>query len=50
MGKKILTLRHGFNRKPLILENDCAAMIDNTNQAAFRNKCDELRKILGTVA
>lgn len=50
MGKKILTLRHGSNRKPLILENDCAAMIDNTNQAAFRNKCDELRKVLGTVA
>jgi len=50
MGKKILTLRHGFNRKPLILENDCAALIDNTNQAAFRNKCEQLRKILGTVA
>ncbi len=49
MGKKILTLREGFNQTPLILENDCAAIIDNRNQAAFHDKCDELRKLLGTL-
>jgi NitT/TauT family transport system ATP-binding protein len=50
MGKKILTLREGTNRTPIILKNDCAAIIDNRNQAAFHAKCNELRKLLGTVA
>jgi len=49
MGKKILTLREGFNQTPLILENDCAAIIDNRSQTAFHDKCDELRKLLGTL-
>ncbi len=50
MGRKILTLREGSNRTPLILKNSSAAMIDNRNQTAFQNKCDELRKHLETVA
>jgi NitT/TauT family transport system ATP-binding protein len=50
MGKKILTLREGCNRTPLILENDRAAIIDNRNQAAFHDKCNELRKLLGALA
>jgi len=50
MGKKILTLHEGFNQTPLILENDCAAIIDNRNQAIFHDKCDELRKLLGALA
>ena len=47
MGKKILVLHEGSNRIPLILENDCAAIMDSRNQAAFYDKCDELRKLLG---
>jgi NitT/TauT family transport system ATP-binding protein len=50
MGKKILTLRDGFNRKPLVLENDCAARIDSCDRVEFRNKCEELRKLLGALA
>ena len=49
MGKKILVLREDSNRRPLILKNDCAANIDSRNRAAFQEKCDELRKLLGTV-
>lgn len=49
MGKKILTLHEGFNQTPLILKNDCAAIIDNRNQAIFHDKCDELRKLLGAL-
>jgi hypothetical protein len=50
MGKKILALREGFNDQPLILENSCAGIIDERNQAAFHNQCAELRKILGELA
>lgn len=50
MGKKILTLRAGYNQTPIILENDCAGTIDNRNQAAFHAKCEELRKLLGGLA
>ena len=31
------------------LENDRAAIIANRNQAAFHDKCNELRKLLGTL-
>ena len=50
MGKKILTLREGFNQTPIILENNSAGAIDNRSQAAFYNKCGELRKLLGALA
>jgi len=50
MGQKILALREGFNHKPLVLENSCAGIIDERNQAAFHNQCAELRKILGELA
>ena len=50
MGKKILTLRSGYNQTPIILENDCAGVIGNRNQAAFHAKCEELRKLLGGLA
>ena len=49
MGKKILTLREGFNHQPLILENSCAGIIDNRNQTAFHDQCAELRKTLGAL-
>jgi len=50
MGKKILVLREGFNRKPLILENSCAGIFYKRNQAAFLNQCAELRKTLGALS
>ena len=47
MGKKILALREGFNQTPRILENECAGMAANRNQAAFQKKCETLRTLLG---
>ena len=47
MGKKILALREGFNKTPRILENECAGMVANRNQAAFQEKCEALRALLG---
>jgi NitT/TauT family transport system ATP-binding protein len=47
MGKKILALREGFNQAPRILENECAGMVANRNQAAFQEKCEALRTLLG---
>jgi NitT/TauT family transport system ATP-binding protein len=46
MGKKILTLRDGFNRKPRVLENECAGRVDNRKHLAFQNKCEQLRKLI----
>ncbi len=47
MGQKILALREGFNQNPTILENQSAGMVEHRNQAAFQNKCEELRMLLG---
>jgi len=46
MGKKILTLRDGFNRKPRVLENECAGMVDNRKHLAFQNKCEQLHQLI----
>jgi len=50
MGTKILVLREGPNRSPLILQNECAAIADRHHQPAFHHQCDRLRQILGTLA
>jgi NitT/TauT family transport system ATP-binding protein len=47
MGKRILALREGFNQTPRILENEFAGMVANRNQAAFQEKCEALRTLLG---
>jgi NitT/TauT family transport system ATP-binding protein len=49
MGQKILALSEGFNQNPHILENECACNVDHRNHAAFHAKCNELRKLLGTL-
>ncbi len=46
MGKKILTLRDGFNCEPLILENECAGRVDNRKHLAFQNKCEQLHQLI----
>ena len=47
MGDKILALQEGVNRKPRVIENECAGMIDHRNHAAFQNTCGQVRQILG---
>jgi NitT/TauT family transport system ATP-binding protein len=46
MGKKILRLRDGFNRKPRVLENEFAGMVDNRKHLAFQNKCEQLHQLI----
>jgi NitT/TauT family transport system ATP-binding protein len=47
MGRKILVLQAGLNRNPNILANDCAGLMDSRNQAAFHEKCEQVRHVLG---
>ncbi len=49
MGRKILVLEKGCNRKAQIMDNACAGFTDGRIQAEFRQKCEDLRKLLGSM-
>ena len=47
MGKRILILQKGINRRPLIVENENAETPEYRYQPAFEEKCKQLRHMLG---
>ena len=49
MGKKILVLNKGANRRPQVIANQSAGTVDYRYHMDFRNKCDELHKLLGAL-
>ena len=49
MGKKILVLGKGNNRQPNIIDNEKAGTPDYRFQPYFREKCEDLHKLLGSL-
>jgi len=49
MGRKILVLQKGCNEKTRIVDNACAGFTDCRMQNGFLQKCEELRKLLGSL-
>jgi NitT/TauT family transport system ATP-binding protein len=49
MGQKILVLQKGCNDKARILDNACAGFTACRMQDEFRQKCEDLRKLLGSL-
>jgi NitT/TauT family transport system ATP-binding protein len=49
MGKKILVLKKGCNQEAQIMDNACAGFTDSRMQAEFQLKCEDLRKLLGSM-
>jgi len=49
MGKKILVLGKGNNRQPNIIDNEKAGTTDYRFQPYFREKCEDLHKLLGSL-
>ena len=47
MGRKILALGDSPNQQARIIENEAACGIDADRGSAFREKCNELRQLLG---
>jgi NitT/TauT family transport system ATP-binding protein len=47
MGRKILILEDGTNRHPQVIANETACGVDASRDGAFREKCAELRQLLG---
>ncbi len=50
MGEKILVLTADDAAAPRIIENDCAGGVARGHERSFRDRCDELRKILGDLS
>ncbi|MGD2184717.1 MAG: ATP-binding cassette domain-containing protein [Desulfobacterales bacterium] len=49
MGRKILVLQKGCNRKAQMMDNACAGFPKGRIQGEFQQKCDDLHKLLGTM-
>jgi ABC-type nitrate/sulfonate/bicarbonate transport system ATPase subunit len=49
MGRKILVLQKGCNHQARIVDNACAGFTDRRLQDGFLQKCEDLRKLLGTL-
>jgi len=49
MGKKILVLQKGCNQQAQIMDNACAGFTDGRMQDKFQQKCEDLRKLLGSL-
>lgn len=49
MGKKILVLQKSANQETHIMDNACAGSIDGRLQGEFQQKCEDLRKLLGSM-
>jgi NitT/TauT family transport system ATP-binding protein len=49
MGKKILVLQKGSNRQAQMMENASAGFTDGRIKEKFQNKCESLRKLLGSM-
>ena len=49
MGKKILVLREGCNLEAQMMDNACAGFTDCRMQDEFQQKCEDLRKLLGSM-
>lgn len=47
MGRKILALGDGPNLKARVIENEAACGVESKSSPAFREKCTELRHLLG---
>lgn len=49
MGKKILVLHKGCNHEAQMMDNACAGFTDGRLHNEFQQKCEDLRKILGSM-
>jgi ABC-type nitrate/sulfonate/bicarbonate transport system ATPase subunit len=49
MGQKILVLQKACNDKARIIDNACAGFTDRRMQDGFLQKCEDLRKLLGSL-
>jgi ABC-type nitrate/sulfonate/bicarbonate transport system ATPase subunit len=49
MGQKILVLQKGCNQEAQMMDNACAGFIDGRIQDEFQQKCEDLRKLLGSM-
>ncbi len=49
MGKKILVLQKDRNQAAQMLDNACAGFTDGRMQSEFQQKCEDLRKLLGSM-
>jgi ABC-type nitrate/sulfonate/bicarbonate transport system ATPase subunit len=49
MGQKILVMQKGCNNKARIIDNTCAGFTDRRMQDGFLQKCEDLRKLLGSL-
>jgi len=47
MGQRILVVRKGVNRQPLIVANDGCGDVARLNPAAFNRQCEAIRALLG---
>lgn len=47
MGQRILVVRKGVNRQPLIVTNDGCGDVARLNPAAFNRQCEAIRAMLG---
>jgi ABC-type nitrate/sulfonate/bicarbonate transport system ATPase subunit len=50
MGKKILVLQKGCNQETQIIDNALLGLKDCRRQDEFQQKCEDLRKLLGSPA
>lgn len=50
MGKKILVLQKGSNQETQIIDNAILGLKDCRRQNEFQQKCEDLRKLLGSLA
>ncbi|MCP4691110.1 MAG: ATP-binding cassette domain-containing protein [Desulfobacterales bacterium] len=50
MGKKILLLTAERNTAPRVIENDCAGGAARRHDPMFRDRCEELRALLGDLS
>jgi NitT/TauT family transport system ATP-binding protein len=49
MGKKILVLQKGCNQEAQMMDNACAGLTDGRMHKEFQQKCEDLRKLLGSM-
>lgn len=49
MGQKILVLQKGCNQQARIIDNACAGLTGGRMQDGFLQKCEDLRKLLGSL-
>jgi NitT/TauT family transport system ATP-binding protein len=47
MGRKILILEDGPNRRPKVIDNETVCRVDVYRDGMFQEKCAELRRLLG---